>query len=62
MLGAQKTGGIATMIEAYKLHRIDDEGNLWFFWNGWYKIPYESRYNPFRGIIPKECFKRKDDD
>lgn len=48
--------------EAYELQKFDKDGNLWIYWNGWYKIPYESVSNPFRGIIPKEYFKGDEDE
>jgi len=30
----------------YKLHKIDENGDLWIYWNGWYKVADEN--NPLK--------------
>jgi len=27
------------MEEEYPLHKIDENGDYWIYWNGWYKVP-----------------------
>ncbi|KKL64739.1 hypothetical protein LCGC14_2161950 [marine sediment metagenome] len=30
----------------YPLHKIDENGDFWIYWNGWYKVT--DKYNPLK--------------